>query len=207
MLSNLDLVTTFELKHKSFWMRFSDVLSQNTVPTDSSALRLGFLMSSAKFGSNCVINPYTIRSICYPIHTLSDPYAIWSIRYLIHTLSNPFAIWSICYLIHTLSDLYAIQSICYPIHMLSDPYAIRSIRYPIHSYPIHTLSDPYISDPYGCSSAEVPINLFDSYLPGKSSELFKFWGLKNTGFSLTFAPTILVNSKKKKTMFFLSHFL
>jgi len=160
MLSNLDLVTTFELKHKLFWMQFSDVLSQNTVPTDSSALRLGFLMSSAKFGSNCVINPYTIRSIFYPIHMLSDPNAIWSIRYLIHTLSDLYAIQSICYLIHTLSDPYAIRSICYPIHTLSDPFAIWSIRYLIHTlidpyaiqsirYPIHTLY----------YTAEVPINL------------------------------------------------
>ena len=139
MLSNLDLVTTFELKHKLFWMRFSDVLSQNTVPTDSSALRLGFLMSSAKFGSNCVINPYTIRSICYPIHMLSDPYAIQSICYPIHMLSNPYTIRSIRYPIHMLSDPYAIRSICYLIHTLSDPYVIWSIR-----YPIHTLSDPYI---------------------------------------------------------------
>ena len=68
---------------------------------------------------------------------------------LIQSLSDPSR-----YPIQTLSDPYAIRSIHYPIHTLSDPYAIWSIR-----YPIHTLSDPYISDPYGCSSAEFPINL------------------------------------------------
>ena len=41
----------------------------------------------------------------------------------------------------------------------------------------------------------------DLYLPGKSSELFKFLGLKNTGFSLTFAPTILENSKEYNDVF------
>ena len=159
-------------------MRFSDALSQNTVPTDSSTpILIMFLI------------PNAIRSVCYTIHIVFDPYAFWFICYPIHTLSIPYAFQSIkivttfepafAFIIFNavfrcpqpkhsphwlfyssikfsvvLSHIQIVFLIMYPIHMLYNPYAIWSIY-----YLIHMLSDSYsirsiryliytLSDPY-----------------------------------------------------------
>ena len=142
-------------------MGFSDALSQNTVPIDSSTLRSGFPKSSAKFWSNFdnVSDTYTIRSVCYPIHTVYDPYAFWLICYLIHTLSSPYAIqswhnyhiWTLAYLFWMwFSDVlsqtmvptdssnlrlgFPMSSAKFQFNFVnvSDPYAMQSRQYLIH---------------------------------------------------------------------------
>jgi len=138
MLSNLDIITKFGSLHKSFWMRFSDVLSQNTVPTDSSTLRLGFPMSSAKFRSNFdnVSDPYAIWSVSYPIHTVSDPYTFWFICYPIH-ICDPFHTHSNFDIITTFEPWHIYFECGFPMSSakfqfnfdnVSDPYAMQSIQ-------------------------------------------------------------------------------
>ena len=175
--------------HKLFLMRFSDALSQNTVPTDSSTpILIMFLI------------PNAICSVCYTIHIVFDPYAFWFICYPIHTLSIPYAFQSIkivttfepafAFIIFNavfrcpqpkhsphwlfyssikfsvvLSHIQIVFLIMYPIHMLYNPYAIWSIYYLIHmlsdSYSIRSIRYLYL---YTIRSIRYPIlTLSDPY--------------------------------------------